>query len=124
MKMKLVQPEPWAEELLPRVLPFGWRNLDLGFVAYESDDGVRVLFSARTEADGKRWLHVSLSRPNRLPTWSDIRKVKDIFVGRDRLAIQVFPRQADYVNIHPYVLHLWACLDGDPVPDFRHEGEI
>jgi hypothetical protein len=124
MRQILVEQEPWATELLPRVLPVGWQSLGGPFVAYQSDDGVRVIVSGIVEADGKRWWHVSLSRPNRLPTWADVKTVKNLFVGRDRLAIQVLPRQQDYVNYHPHVLHLWCCLDGDPVPDFRHEGMI
>ncbi len=122
--MRLVEVERWAADLLPRVLPVGWRALSDAPVAYQSDDGVRVLVSGCVEGDGKRWLHVSLSRPNRLPTWRDLRTVKDIFVGRERLAVQVLPPQRDYYNFHPYVLHLWSCIDGDPVPDFRHDGAI
>ena len=123
-RLKLFDMEPWQEDLLPRVLPVDWQQVASAPVTYENGDGVRVLISARVERDQKRWLHVSLSRRNRLPTWADLRIVKKVFVGRDRLAVQVFPRDADYVNIHPYVLHLWSCLDGDPVPDFRHEGQI
>lgn len=78
-----------------------------------------VICSAQVEADGKRWIHVSCSRADRLPSWKDLRRVKDVFVGVHRKAVQVFPAQSEYVNVHPNVLHLWACLDGDPLPDFR-----
>jgi hypothetical protein len=82
-------------------------------------DDVMVLVSESVESDDRIWLHVSVSRPNRLPTWADLRRVKDAFIGKDRKAIQVLPAQSEYVNIHPYVLHLFACLEGDPLPDFR-----
>lgn len=86
---------------------------------------LRVLCTARVEADGRRWLHVSCSRPDRIPDWADLRTVKHTFIGDDAIALQVFPREAEYVNIHPRVLHLWSCLDGgDPVPDFRVQGQI
>ena len=81
---------------------------------------LQVLASAAVERDGHRWLHVSLSRQGRLPSWDDITLVKQIFIGDERLALQVFPPQAEYVNIHPHVLHLWCCIDARPVPDFRH----
>lgn len=82
-------------------------------------DELMVLVSKSLEADDKMWLHVSLSRPSRLPTWQDLRRVKDAFVGKDRKAIQVLPADSEYVNIHPFVLHLFCCLDGDVLPDFR-----
>jgi hypothetical protein len=116
--------EPWAEALLPRVLPVGWKVVRDMPLSYGRDDGLLVLVSGRVEADGKRWLHVSCSRPNRLPNWRDLRDVKELFVGPSRLAVQVFPPKEQHVNIHPYVHHLWHCLDGDPVPDFRYKGQI
>ncbi len=68
--------------------------------------------------DNELWRHVSLSYPNKIPKWKDLREVKDIFIGKDKKAIQVFPKESEYVNIHPYVLHLWANLERDPLPDF------
>ena len=86
--------------------------------AFISGDDLRVLRSVGIELDGRRWLHVSCSRASRLPSWEDLRRVKDQFIGKDAVALQVLPRQSDYVNLHPYVLHLWCCLDGDATPDF------
>lgn len=80
--------------------------------------GCSVIVSAHTEADGKRWLHVSVGHPARLPRWEELREVKDNFIGKDRLAIQVLPAAKDYVNINPNVLHLWCCLDDFRLPDF------
>jgi len=77
-----------------------------------------VIVSASVEGDCKRWLHVSLSRATSIPSWEDVREVKDAFIGTDRKAIQVLPRASEYVNINPYVLHLWHCVDGDGLPDF------
>jgi len=123
---QVVEAEEWAIDLVPRVLPAGWRMHDDRRVGlwFSSGDGLRVIFSASHEADGKRWIHVSFSRPTRLPSWDDLRKVKDIFIGTDRLAVQVLPRKRDYVNHHEFTLHLWSCIDGDPVPDFRRDGMI
>lgn len=114
---------PLTEEFAPRVLPFGWiQEPDVypGVAVYTHNRfGVRALLSAQVELDGKRWIHVSVSRRDkRLPTWENLRIVKETFIGADKLAVQVLPRERDYVNIHPGVLHLWHCLDGDPTPDF------
>ncbi len=83
-----------------------------------------VICTARVERDGWRWMHVSCSRRDRLPDWEDLKLVKRVFLGDHRLAVQVLPRESDYVNLNPHVLHLWSCLEADPVPDFRVEGQI
>jgi hypothetical protein len=116
--------EDWAVDLMPRVLPADWHEVPGLFGRYESRDGIRVIFSARKEADGKRWVHVSASRAGRVPSWDDLRRVKALFIGQEKMAIQVLPRESEYVNCHPFVLHLWHSVDGDPVPDFRRGGLI
>lgn len=121
--------EPWMEELFPttpimfahaplEILPFRY----VGIVGRAQ--GLLVICSASWEADGKRWMHVSMSRHSRLPTYEDMCMVKDAFIGRERMAVQVFARAAEHVNHAPLCLHLWSCLDGDPTPDFRHGGVI
>lgn len=108
----------------PRVLPAGWelREDYENARVYRHFDGLLVL-SEVAGYSRKLWLHVSCSRPQALPSWEDLRTVKDLFCGRDALALQVLPPAAEYVNCHPYVLHLWVALDGPrPVPDFRREG--
>lgn len=116
----------WAADLFPSqpLLFEHLGNYSFRQIGVRPMVALRVICSARLEADGKRWMHVSCSRQDRLPDWQDLRLVKDTFIGRDRLAIQVLPRASEYVNCHPRVLHLWSCLDSDPCPDFRHEGMI
>lgn len=110
-----------TEELSPRVLPPGWAKIRGEANMWHTNDGVSIIASAEI-VDGERWWHVSCARPNRLPSWDDVRKVKDIFVGRDKTAVQVLPSQDRYVNDNPHVLHLWRCLDREIVPDFRRLG--
>lgn len=92
---------------------------------FEHLDGRTVIVSVGPH-DGRWWLHVSMSRRKYIPSYSDLADVKRVFVGEDRQAVQVFPRRERHVNIHPYALHLWACLepDGDGLPDFGREGTI
>ena len=70
--------------------------------------------------DSELWLHLSVSatRPARVPTWDELKWCKEIFVG-DRKAVTVLPKRAEYVNEAPHVLHLFAALERDPLPDFR-----
>lgn len=87
-------------------------------------DGRVVLYSVSPEADGQAWIHVSLSRPNRMPSYEDLRITKEHLLGPGRVAYQVFPSADKHVNFHPYCLHLWSPCERDPLPDFRTNGMI
>jgi hypothetical protein len=118
--------EEWVSEYLPLVLPAHWKRREstMNGATYQSVGGQRVILSGDREEDGHRWLHLSTSFPDRLPTWEELRDTKDLFLG-NRTALQVLPKKEKYVNVHPYVLHLWVCLDEDVVPDFtRGAGTI
>lgn len=106
-------------DFLPRILPYDWREVERceDGAAYASTHGLRVIFSEE-QHEGKRWLHLSCSLAHRLPEWHELRDVKNLFIGPEKVAIQVLPKESMYVNIHPYVLHLWCCLDADVLPDF------
>ena len=54
-----------------------------------------------------QWQHVSVSLPNRTPTWLEMCKVKDLFWGEDETVVQFHPKKTNYVNIHKYCLHMW-----------------
>lgn len=119
-----VCPKAWA----PYVVPGGWYKVDATATmgpnvrAYASHRGLRVIFSAELYTDASIWLHISTSREDRLPSWFDMRLVKDIFVGPKRTAISVLPSEEEYVNRHPFVLHLWSPVTSScPLPDFRRD---
>jgi len=56
---------------------------------------------------GDGWDHVSVSYKNRCCTWGEMCEIKDIFFREDECVVQYHPAKVDYVNNHPYVLHLW-----------------
>lgn len=69
-------------------------------------------------SDGAGWEHVSVSRRDRCPTWDEMCQVKDLFWGPDDCVVQYHPPKRDYVNIHPYCLHLWRQVGVEfPQPD-------
>jgi hypothetical protein len=119
---KLGLPEGWQSEFFPKVMPVAWTPVvrESYVEKWRRNDGLTVIISAAVELDDKRWLHVSCSRTNTLPSWKDLKEVKRVFVGRDRPALQLLPAEANYVNLHPYVLHLYSCIDNDAIPDFTH----
>lgn len=90
---------------------------------YELDHrrkGYRVIVSGTVKGGG-RWIHLSFSCRDRVPDWEELRAVKGRFLGDDATAVQVFPPKEQWVNVHPYCLHLWSCVDGNPLPDFREQ---
>lgn len=56
---------------------------------------------------GGGWDHVSVSLPNRCPTWAEMAAVKDMFFKPDEMAVEYHPAESDYVNLHPFCLHIW-----------------
>lgn len=43
----------------------------------------------------------------RCPSWDEMCLLKDIFWDDTECVMQLHPKAADYVNHHPFVLHLW-----------------
>ena len=62
-------------------------------------------------SDGFGWEHVSVSRRDRCPTWDEMCLVKALFWDDDDCVIQYHPPRSEYVNNHPYCLHLWRPID-------------
>jgi len=131
-------PIPKAEEesYLPRVLPLGWIRRQWPSPAFEcyglgAQVGVRVIINVSVEEDGRKWMHVSVSRASHCPSWEEMDAVKRIFIGDDRTAYQVHPPRAEHYSytapegtLGPrVVLHLWAPLEGElPLPNFLRSG--
>jgi len=106
--------------LPPAVLPPDWRQVRRSEdgASYTHRRGFTAIVSTSFEDDGSAWLHLSVAHPRRAPGWGDMRRAKELFLG-DRWAVSVLPREVEYVNIHPFCLHLFAPLDGARrLPDF------
>lgn len=68
-------------------------------------------------SDGAGWEHVSVSLPDREPTWEEMCAIKAMFWHEEDAVFQFHPSQSQYVNVHKYCLHLWRPIDQDiPVP--------
>lgn len=112
-------------EHVPRVLSSEWQTLQPfgDGNAYRHRNGLRVIVTTADFPDGRDWMHISVSRADRLPNWDDLKLVKSTFAGNDRYAYQVFPPADQHVNIHDFCLHLWVPLTGEPpLPDFTRGG--
>ena len=74
-------------------------------------------------SDGADWEHVSVhayqraGARQRTPTWREMAFVKQQFWDADDVAVQYYPKEADYVNLHPFTLHWWRPIRADmPTP--------
>ncbi|MDX1406786.1 MAG: hypothetical protein R3330_01600, partial [Saprospiraceae bacterium] len=69
--------------------------------------------------DGMEWEHVSISihrrrggmTSPRTPTWEEMCRIKDIFWDPEDRVVQYHPPRSEYVNCHPYTLHLWRPVN-------------
>lgn len=66
---------------------------------------------------GCGWDHVSVSYPNRCPTWDEMCEIKSMFFLPDEVCVQYHPAENEYVNNHRHCLHIWHYQKGDiPAP--------
>ena len=64
---------------------------------------------------GGGWDHVSISLRRRCPFWPEMSMVRDICFEPDEVEMQLHPAAEDYVNVHPFCLHLWRP-QGERIP--------
>lgn len=86
-----------------------------------------LICSDSTEIDGEgydKWEHVSVhayrrmggvSTQARTPTWKEMSYVKRLCWDGEDVVMQLHPRESEYVNCHPHVLHLWRPI-GQEIP--------
>jgi hypothetical protein len=71
-------------------------------------------------SNGEGWEHVSVTIPTekRTPTWEEMCYIKNLFWDETEAVVQFHPPKSDYVNNHPYCLHLWKPVSVMfPLPD-------
>lgn len=56
------------------------------------------------------WDHVSVSiyGAERCPRWNEMQTIKEIFFDDSEVCMQLHPAKINYINNHPYTLHLWS----------------
>jgi hypothetical protein len=95
-------------------------------------------------SDGEGWEHVSVhayrtrqvdvvgllgraeSTPKmRTPTWKEMSYVKRLCWDAEDVVMQLHPRESEYVNCHPNVLHLWRPTTASiPTPPVEFVGPL
>lgn len=68
-------------------------------------------------SDEYGWEHVSVSRPDRCPSWDEMCRVKALFWDDEDTVMQLHPPRSQWVNNHSHCLHLWRPTQQDiPLP--------
>lgn len=86
-------------------------------------NGLQIIASAGEYDDGREWLHISVSRKSRIPSYEEMARVKRDFIGDDKKAVFVLPEKKNHVNIHENCLHLFYSAE-NPLPEFSGAGMI
>lgn len=71
-------------------------------------------------SDGFGWEHVSVSRKDRTPTWEEMCFVKDLVFDDEEVVVQYHPPKSEYVNNHPYCLHMWRLISKEMPRPLKH----
>jgi hypothetical protein len=73
---------------------------------FTSPNGATVLVAVE---DG-RW-HLSISHPDRDPTWEEIRSARYALLPDEAQMALILPPKAEYVNAHEHCFHLWEIKE-------------
>lgn len=63
--------------------------------------------------------HVSLSHRKRLPTWNEVKIVREALCDPDKFYAMVLPPKQYYLNVHEYCFHLWEVKAEDETNIWR-----
>ena len=66
---------------------------------------------------GAGFEHCSVSMPTRCPSWDQMCSMKELLWEDDEVCMQLHPAKKDWVNNHPYCLHIWKPINKEiPLP--------
>jgi hypothetical protein len=87
-------------------------------------------FKVIASMDVSRWgsvLHVSMSYPDRDPSWEDILQTRYTFYPKEIDIMMILPRDGEYVNTHTHCFQIRQCPepwnDGMPLPKEGKRGK-
>ena len=93
------EPKRWRELLLPS----GMSDMRM-----YTKGNLQVLVCKEPTGSTARLLwHLSISHPDRYPTWDEICDARYALLPDDCVMAQLLPPRREYVNLHPNCFHLW-----------------
>lgn len=68
-------------------------------------------------SNGGDWEHVSVASLYKIPSWSTMQRVKEMFFHDHEIVMQLHPKKSEHININNNCLHLWRPLkESIPTP--------
>lgn len=100
----------------PSSLPYYWQEQfspipDIANAYRNLKNGMVVICGIDSMQNGSKFIHISCSFPDHLPSWNELKQVKDDFLGTDSYAYQVLPPTSEFINFHNYCLHLYSPIE-------------
>lgn len=85
----------------------------LGVRFYRMGECSVILAREPAGANGERLWHLTISRPDRHPSWDEIKTARYRLLPDDRCFGMLLPPSAAYVNVpeQNHVFHLWEVTD-------------
>lgn len=125
IKAELLLPEDFGKEWFTLQIAERFKSecKSIGIFGYEAfeqkkSNPLRVIRSIDVDQENKRiLLHISVSKQHSLPSWEDLVMVKETFSGKESRMFQCLPPRSEWVNSHPYTLHLWGVIYGKDTLD-------
>lgn len=105
-----MRPAPWLL-LEPTRLMGAYGRREGAFVVSYRGQAFHVIASEGEPGTPFAWEHVSVSLSRRCPTWEEMCHMKELFWLPEEAVMQLHPPASEYVNRHPYCLHLWRPTD-------------
>lgn len=84
-------PDPFRVRLAAHEPPPGWKLLEVKVDGEAYIHRHFTLIVSTEVRDGQWWMHMSLSRKDRLPTWLELMEAKEWAMGRNVYAYAVAP---------------------------------
>lgn len=107
----------WSEISMPiQFRSADGKRLDDSKAFVNTVTGMRIIISAENHGRDGHWVHISASFPDRVPEYAELRELKNEFLGPEKEAYQVLPKESEYVNMHEHTLHIWHCVDRKITP--------
>jgi hypothetical protein len=70
----------------------------------------------------KRW-HLSISHPDRFPTWNEINEARDRLLPDDVFFCLPHPPKKYWLSVHPNCFHLWELHDHPLIEQMKYDAE-
>lgn len=98
-----------VDEIISKIREYPLSAIERGHMGFRAMFKINGFTHIIVVSWGMNWDHASVSLPTleRCPTWEEMCSIKSIVWSDEETVVQYHPAKKDYVNFHPFVLHLF-----------------